>query len=521
MNKKVYLIIALVLMLVVLSGCNQKNDEIAENTHVVETNYGKIDGVKEDGVVSYKGVPFAMPPLDELRFAPPQPPKPWDDILPCTEYKGAPEQAKQEESLKYSEDCLYLNIWKPEQKKEDPMPVLVFIHGGAFTQGSASKPLYNGTRFAQDGVVQVNLAYRLNALGFMPTPELEEEYKTTGNVGVLDQIAGLKWVKENIEAFGGDPDNITICGESAGSWSVSNMILSPMSEGLFKKAIMESGTVLGTPITSPLSNGSMEQAKENRARLMDALKVKNLEELRSVDAHEIAVESNFEMDMTNPSNKAFFPVFDGKILPKDPYAALNSGQYNKVDILAGYNTDEGTLFIKDGISEQVYTEFVERIFGDNAQKVLERYPVDKNNTPTDRARFIIKMGMRMGGDVFGNKLSSDGNKVYLYHFDHTIDKLEKMGLGTSHASELFFVFDNPSKDMNLSEKQKEYVEEVHNRWLNFIKNDDPNEGVSFDTTWEQYTPDKKRTMVLNESSHMEPAEQVDDVEFIMSMLWNS
>jgi para-nitrobenzyl esterase len=279
------------------------------------------------------------------------------------------------------------------------MPVLVFIHGGAFTQGSAAKPTYDGTRFAKDGVIQVNIAYRLNGLGFLPAEELEEEYGYIGNTGVLDQIAGLEWVKENIGYFGGDPDNITVSGESAGSFSVSNLILSPLAEGLFDKAIMESGNLLGQPLAAPLSNGKTSQALENAERLMESLGAETFVDMLDADADDIASESNFEMNIIHPSDQAFFPVFDGVIIPENPYSALQNGDYNGVDILAGYNTDEGTLFVDEGISEQDYISLVENIFGGNAPAVLERYPVDEEHTATDRARFMMKMGLRMGSDV--------------------------------------------------------------------------------------------------------------------------
>ncbi len=492
-----------------------------ENETVVKTNYGEVMGAEQDGVLSYKGIPFAAPPLGELRFAPPQPLEGWDDVLDCTEFRGTAMQAQasQEEGIEYSEDCLYLNIWRTAEEQQEPMPVLVFIHGGAFTQGSPAKTTYDGTRFAQDGVVQVNIAYRLNALGFMPSEEITEEYGNFGNNGVLDQIQALTWVKENIEQFGGDPQNITICGESAGAFSVSNLMLSPKAEGLFQKAIIESGTTVSQAVTAPFCDGTTTQALGNAQRLMDSLNVESIEELRQAGAQEVADASAFSLDMLHPSRQAFFPVFDGDILPEDPLAAIENGAFNKVKLLVGYNTDEGSIFIDESMTEQQYDEFLENLFPKSAGKVQERYPVDEQHTPADRARNIVKMGFRMGGDLFADQLYAAGEDAYLYHFNYSVPALEEAGLGTTHALELLFVFDQFPEGVELDEEARAFVEEVHGRWLNFIKTGDPNEGIDFDTKWESYTPDEKQTMVLNENSHMAAMEEQEDLAFVTEMLW--
>lgn len=493
--------------------------EHSGSEHVVDTAYGQVKGVAWDGVVSYKGIPFAEPPIGDKRFSPPQDLQAWDGVLDCREYAPMAIQTADEPGLEKSEDCLYLNIWKPEEQTEELAPVLVFIHGGAFTQGSASKSMYDGTRFVQDGVVQVNISYRLNGLGFLTSEELEDETGYIGNAGMLDQIAGLRWVQENIERFGGDPNNVTISGESAGSFSVSNLILSPLAEGLFHKAIMESGNVLGQPLVAPLSNGDKSQALGNAERLMESLEATSLDDMRKADALAIAENSNFVMDIIHPSDTAFFPVFDGVVLPENPYQALADGAYNSVDILGGYNTDEGTLFVEEGISEQDYVDLVEAIFGENAPAVLERYPVDEANSATDRARFMMKMGLRAGTDVFADKLSADGRNVYLYHFDYRIAALDEAGLGTMHALELPFVFDTFSPTTRLSEDDRAFADDAHNRWLNFVRSGNPNEGAPVGAEWEAYSQSEKQTMTLSQNSHLSAAEGTEDVAFLMSLIW--
>lgn len=487
--------------------------------NVVETASGAVKGSAWDGIVSFKGVPFAAPPTGERRFAPPQAPEAWDGVLDCRAYAPIPVQTDEEPGLEQSEDCLYLNIWAPEEKAAEPAPVLVFIHGGAFTQGSASKPMYDGTRFAQDGVVQVNLSYRLNGLGLFASPELAEEGGFVGNAAVLDQIAGLTWVKENIERFGGDPGNITVSGESAGAFSVSNLILSPLADGLFQKAIMESGNVLGQSLVAPLSSGDEGQALANAERLMEGLGAASLQDMREADAHEIAALSDFEMNIVQPSDKAFFPVFDGTVLPENPYGALMSGAYNGVDILGGYNADEGTLFVEEGIGEQEYADLAEHVFGDEAAAVLERYPVDAENTATDRARFIMEMGLRMGTDAFADKLSADGHNAYLYRFDYRVPALDAAGLGAMHGLELPFVFGSFAPTDRLSDADRAFAEEVHARWLGFIAHGDPNEGAPSGVRWEPYRQSDRQTMVLGQDMRLAPAEQTEDVAFFMSLAW--
>ncbi len=501
---------ALVFCFAVAAGCSVKKET------VIKTVNGEIEGKSEDGVKKYLGVPFAKPPVGDLRFAPPQPMAEWDGVLNCTEYKNSAVQTEeaQKEGLVYGEDCLYLNIWTPE--KGDNLPVYIFIHGGAYVSGSPSDQRYDGTVFARDGIIQVNVTYRMNALGFLSSKEGEEAYGSLGNTGTLDQIAALQWVQDNIAAFGGDPQNVTIGGESAGAFSVSNLMESPLAKGLFTRAIMESGNLLGQPITMPLATGNKAQAYDMGERFMEELGVKTLAELRKMPAQEIAEASQFSMNVLEPYPYCFWPVFDGTVIPEDPYKAVMEGSINDVDILAGFNTDEGDTFVPEGITEQQYTEFVYSVFGVRAKEVLARFPVDENNTPTDRARNIFKTGLRVGMEVFADALSSRGKNVYYYNYNYIPKAMAENGQGAIHALELLFVFKQPPDDSQESEKM---ANDIHARWANFIKTGDPNEGEAVGVEWGKYTAKGKETLVLDEDTRMAELPNLEDEAFFRELLF--
>ena len=494
-------------------GSNETQDPI------IQTVYGQVQGFVIDGVTVFKGIPFAAPPVGNLRFAPPQPIEPWEGILDCTKFKESAMQ-KNKGLSEMSEDCLYLNIWTPEDAVGKKLPVLVYIHGGGYANGSPANSTYEGTRFAKDGVIQVNVAYRLNVFGFIADQEIEAQYGYLGNAGMLDQVASLKWVKENIESFGGDPDNITISGESAGSFSVSTLIESPLAKGLFNRAILESGNLLGQQMVSSKANGSVEQALVAKDSFYQKLNVKSLAEIQALSAQVISETAPYSSDMSAPTQN-FWPIFDGKAIPSDPYKALVNGDINAVDILGGYNSDEGTMFITHEIDELTYSEFVESLFGtEKARAVLDRYPVNEDYTPTERAHFIIEMGIRFGTDVFANELTKQGHNAYLYNFDYMFPELEKKGLGTAHGIELIFVFDTLPSNIKLTDDLIAFKEQVHTYWLNFIKNGDPNQGDSVAIEWPKYDAETKMTLKLNNNIKAIPAEEVEDIEFFTHLLWD-
>lgn len=524
MKSKLALILCLI-MIVTLAGCSQdkKTDETNQPTVIAQTSMGAISGEVSDGVLSFKGVPFAKAPIGDLRLAPPQDMEPWKETLACTEFKPAPAQVHEaDDKLKYDEDCLYLNIWAPEDALENPtekaMPVHVFIHGGAYATGSSSKEMYNGTAFAKDGVIQVNLEYRLNALGFLALEDAEAATGYLGNLGVLDQIAGLKWVKENIANFGGDPDNVTVSGESAGSMSVSNLVMSPLAKGLFNRAIMESGTLLGQPMLAPTSTGDREQAIELSERFKQSIGADTIADLCSMDVDTIVNASAFSMDMTAPKEFNFFPVFDGNVIPENPYKELQAGNYNDVDVLIGYNSDEGTMFVPENITQETYEIFVKNIFGDNAEEILNKYPVDESNTPTDQARRIVTAAFRIGCYAFGDEMSKQGKNVYVYNFDYSLPELEKQGLGVMHGLEMFFVYDTVPANLTLPDGGEDFTTDVHNYWLSFIKNGDPN-GENDSPKWPKYNHETSEVFKLGQTIEVVPTTDKKDFDRLLEIFW--
>ncbi|MEG0075140.1 MAG: carboxylesterase family protein, partial [Eubacterium sp.] len=320
---------------------------------------GPVTGIHKKGVTTYKGIPYAKPPVGNLRFKPPVPIEPWLENRDCFEFGP--------KSLQFggiladipplystegkSEDCLFLNVWTPSTHKEDLFPVYVYIHGGGFATGSGGELMFDGTKITNRGVVVVTLNYRLGALGFLATKAMMAENKTTGNNGLLDQILALKWVQENILAFGGDPDNVTLGGESAGAFSVTALLLSPFAKGLFRRAVIESGAILSIGAFSTQTKGNLDKAIAMGEEFSGIFGIddtpEGLEKLREIPAEAMAYLSMIKADQLLPLRFSFWPVYDGVVLPKDPLKALREGDFNPVDLLIGYNTNESSLFIKN------------------------------------------------------------------------------------------------------------------------------------------------------------------------------
>ena len=301
-------LISLLACLVALSACAThpgKVDQVrfAKDAEPIlaTTEAGTVRGVEGAGTRAYLGVPFAAPPVGERRFAPPENVEPWTETLDCENFGPTAVQANAIEGLPMSEDCLTLNVWTPAAPGSDEkLPVYVFIHGGAFAIGSGAEPTYDGTNFAKRGIVTITINYRLNALGFYATQETYDRYGTTGNWGYLDQIKALEWIRDNVSAFGGDPKRVTIGGESAGSYAVSALILSPLAEGLFQGAIMESGTNLQIAGNAYYSKADLQRSIEVCNMMSSTFGAKDdaegLAKLRTVDADAFAQMCPLDID---------------------------------------------------------------------------------------------------------------------------------------------------------------------------------------------------------------------------------
>ena len=306
---------------------------------------GKVRGAVEDGLGTFKAIPFAEAPVGDLRWKAPVPKKSWKGVLEATEYGGMPPQQVRARrggnGPKVTEDCLYLNIQTPATSRNDRFPVLVWIHGGGFITGDANSN--NGISFAKQGIVYVSLSYRTGALGFLSLPELsaENERGISGNYGLLDMIEGLKWVKENITAFGGDPSKVTIMGESAGAIAVSMLCASPLAKGLFRGAISESGGSFCPVDSVRFDNNGIRDMRGSEKFGMDFMKrigASSLEELRAMSW------DKWVGDTPSIGVGGFWPCVDGYVLPDDQYKMYEAADYNDVNVLAGTNSDEGAMF---------------------------------------------------------------------------------------------------------------------------------------------------------------------------------
>jgi para-nitrobenzyl esterase len=391
----------------------------ADQSLIIKTADGTIEGVKERSTVrSFKGIPFAKPPVGELRWKEPQPADKWTDIKKATKF-GANAMQKQPfgdmgfRSSGMSEDCLYLNVWAPANPLKKKLPVLVYFYGGGFVAGDGSERRYDGEKMAQQGIVTLTVNYRLGAFGFMAHPELTKESPNhaSGNYGLLDQNAALRWVQLNIAAFGGDPTRVTIAGESAGSISVFAQMASPLSKSLIAGAIGESGAM----INPTLAAIPMEQGEKNGVALAAKLNATSLSDLRALPASAILDEA------TKPGAFSTVATIDGYFLPKSPDAIFAAGEQAKVPLLAGWNSAEvpyQALLGGDAPTLENYKKKLEQLYGGQSEEVLKLYPaatdadVVKSATALASDRFIVYSTWKW----LDLQVKTGGKPVYRYMF---------------------------------------------------------------------------------------------------------
>lgn len=351
---------------------------------VVRLDSGRVSGSFTHGLSRYLGIPYAAPPVGELRWLEPQPVRPWNGVRACT--KVGPECPQVEfihkkNAARQSEDCLYLNVWTPAKKASEKLPVMFWIHGGAYQMGAGGLPLYDGEKLAKKGVVVVTINYRLGPFGFLAHPQLTKESanSSSGNYGVLDQQAALQWVKRNIAAFGGDPAKVTIFGESAGAMSVLNQLVSPLSAGLFQQAISESTLFVDRGLlmhaTRPLAEAegigeqyAVEMGCAGASDVLAAMRAKTADELLGIPQGKSADLRNSIKAITSPGlfimDPKFVPVVDGWVLPEDPGTMVASGEQHNVPLLIGSNREEGNLFVFGAdISESLLKMSIEEYQG--------------------------------------------------------------------------------------------------------------------------------------------------------------
>jgi para-nitrobenzyl esterase len=446
----------------------------------VQIESGALVGVQADGVTSYKGIPYATPPLDELRWREPRSPKRWkgvrkaESFAPACLQKGV--SMPGETPPVVSEDCLYLNIWKPADGKQRPWPVLVWIHGGGYSNGSASMPLYWGDRLAKKGIVVVTVAYRLGPLGFLAHPELTREspHHSSGNYGLMDQIAALKWVQRNIGAFGGNPKRVTIAGQSAGSMAVSELMASPQAKGLFQGAIGESGGLFEPLELVP--GYRLANAERDGEKYATSVGAGSLRELRQLPAAKL---------LGGNAGSITHPIIEPYVLPLAPYEVFASGRQNDVPVLIGSNAEEARALVDvSNVKAATFKADLTHAFGPMLAPIIEAFPLDVYPHATDpearQARLEFERDLRFGWDMWtwARLQAVGGQPVYYYSFKQQppfpADSVYA-GWGASHFAELWYVFDHLDQapwawtpaDRRLADVMSSY-------WVNFIRTGKPN-----------------------------------------------
>ena len=497
--KNIYplLIPAIVIYLFAISCKTQNESSIHES---VQTESGRVSGVYDEatGITSFKGIPFAAPPVGELRWKEPQPAESWEGIKKCTAFSASPVQGTPvpfsmwtqefiapKEPL--NEDCLYLNVWTGAKAAAEKRPVLVYIYGGGFSSGSGAVPIYNGEEMAKKGLVFITFNYRVGVLGFLAHPELtaESEHNASGNYGLLDQIAALKWVNKNIEAFGGDPNNVTIAGQSAGAFSVNYLVASPLTKGLIHRAIAESGGAVLS--SSQLARGSaLEVAEEAGIQFAKSFKAQSIAELRKKTAEEI-------LAVRGPSS----PIIDGHVIPEPMNEIFVRGKQNDVPLILGWNEDEG--FGGPPQPAEKFKEQVKQRFGDMADEFLALFPL---STEEEVKEIQNALGALQTFGVQSYKWMKYQNEtatseVYLYRFERDVPYAEGMqDFGAFHTGEVPYAYNNLKMsprpweeiDYKLADVMSDY-------WVNFAKNGNPN-GESL-PEWQACSPENPKAMIFN------------------------
>ena len=508
-------LIFLTTIAIILSCCQTVSPENPGT--LVMTAMGPIQGTitKDENVFNYKGIPYAKPPLGKLRWSPPEETDSWAEVKLANSYGNRCMQPDDTEDgyfnrlieghglnkfLTYlikkgvasqkpapmSEDCLYLNIRtdniRGDKKGKKLKPVMVWIHGGGHQFGSSDLSYYQSNTLVNKGVVLVTINYRLGVMGYMAHPSLSKSDPNgvSGNYGTLDQIAALEWVQKNINSFGGDPNNVTIFGESAGAWSVTELMATPLAGGLFHKAIGQSGA-------SSYHMGQMDgegvgwpSGYQTGLVVTEALGLKNptAKDLRAIPAEKI------QSVVTEKMSEGFHHVRDGYVFPENVGLSFSKNKYNKVPMLFGYNSDEGTLFFPDdeqptiwipdltpGSKKELSTKLKE-FFPANHEKLIDLYNLDED--------FTAGGTQWMGDEIFGVNIryvtrqnEIHGGESYLYHFSR-VPPSNKQTIGAFHAAEIPFVFGSYEKTIGYSKEDIKLAELMQNYWVNFAKNGNPN-----------------------------------------------
>lgn len=441
----------------------------------VQIESGALQGVDANGLSIYRGIPYAQPPLGDLRWREPQPVRAWKGVRKATVFAPACVQTgvsmPGEAPPAVSEDCLYLNIWAPVTRAEKRLPVLIWIHGGGYTNGSASMPLYWGDHLAHKGIIVVTIAYRLGPLGFLAHPDLtgESKHHSSGNYGLMDQIAALEWVRKNIAAFGGDPKRVTIAGQSSGSISVSILMASPLAKILFQLAIGESGGLFEPLQLAP--KYLLANAEKDGEKFAASLGAASIKELRQLPAARL----------TSNDGGITHPVIEPYLLPRSPYDSFVSGGQNDVPLLLGSNAEEARAMVNvSGVTAGTFVSDIAQSFGALPPALMAAYP-HATDEEARTARLDFERDLRFGWDMWAwaRLQATTGHKpVYYFSFQQLppfpTDSVYA-GWGASHFAELWYVFDHLDQSpWRWTSADRKMAREISSYWVNFARSGDPN-----------------------------------------------
>jgi para-nitrobenzyl esterase len=470
------------------------------------------------GIREYLGIPFAAPPAGDLRWKEPQPVKPWqgvraaDRFAPaCMQKQYSPNQGSWNRGLiNTSEDCLYLNVWTPAASNTDKLPVMVWIYGGGGINGGTAEPIYDGNAMAKKGVVVVSIAYRLGIFGWLAHPELSKEspHHVSGNYGSLDQLAGIKWVKANIAKFGGDPEKITIWGESGGSRSVNFLIASPLLKGLARAAVAQSHTSFGRMQT-------LAEGEANGVAMAKASGKSSLAELRSMTSDELLAAFDKHPAGLNAA------TVDGWFLPTDIYTVYQQGKQNDIALITGGTNDEGGNLVAVGAPGNPagtaapktlaqYTQWMRNNFGPHADQMLKLYPA-ANDAEAARAYHDVYRDINYSGHRTWAKLQATTGKapVFIYNFSHLPPRYTDGNgngpggqNGAVHFSDMIYTFNNLRvHDRPYTDADRTVADKMATWWSNFAKTLNPNgPGVE---NWAQYNPKDEFWLNIDATAKME------------------
>ncbi|HEU5351889.1 MAG TPA: carboxylesterase family protein [Terracidiphilus sp.] len=483
----------------------------------VKTSLGKVHGktINDAKVRAWLGIPYAAPPVGDLRWRPPQPAKKWKGVRDAASFGAHCAQNHVFADMVFqdsgpSEDCLFLNVYAPSSAKAKAnLPVMFWIHGGGYSGGASSEPRHNGDFLPLKGVVLVTINYRLGVFGFLVTSDLAKEGDgSAGNYGLLDMIAALRWVHNNIQKFGGDPSNVTIFGESAGSFAVSTLMASPMAQGLFSKAIGESGGAFPSGLT--LGGGTVAEDAKKGDAWADSIGAPTLKDLRALSTDAILAS-------VLKTHGNFPPDIDGRALTQPVPETYAEGKQAHVPMLAGWNLDEGSFFAMRPITVESYKKMAESFFGDRAPEFLKLYP---GNTDEEARRSAIDYG----GDAFiafstwkwiEAQCKTGDSPVYRYHFElEALPSKFHPGTFTFHSDDIEYVFGTLDTRPGWTIRPEDRVmsDQMMSYWTNFAKAGNPNgSGLP---EWPAYCKDHE-VMHLNNPSSAAPSTVRARYEFLL------